>query len=82
MPTVLRFLSYRVVIYTNDHTPRHVHVLGNGYEAVFELNCPNGPPALRVNHNIPRRSLVTIQSHLSANLAGLCAQWSAIHGHD
>ncbi|MCC8361986.1 DUF4160 domain-containing protein [Lysobacter sp. A6] len=80
MPTVLRFLSYRVVIYPNDHTPCHVHVVGNGYEAVFELNCPDGPPVLKINHNFPRRTLGTIQSHLSADLAELCKQWSDIHG--
>ena len=46
MPTVLRFEGLRVVIYPNDHRPAHVHVIGSRPEAVFDLNCPNGPPDL------------------------------------
>lgn len=38
----------RVVIYPNDHRPAHVHVIGNGCEAVFNLNCPNGPNEWRI----------------------------------
>ncbi|WP_199271807.1 DUF4160 domain-containing protein [Pseudoduganella flava] len=37
----------RVVIYPNDHRPAHVHVIGPGCEAVFDLHCPEGPPELR-----------------------------------
>ncbi len=43
MPTVLRFAGLRAVIYTNDHRPAHVHVIGDGCEAVFEMNCEGGP---------------------------------------
>jgi hypothetical protein len=49
MPTVLRIGGLRVVIYPNDHRPAHVHVIGNGCEATFFLNCPDGPPELREN---------------------------------
>jgi hypothetical protein len=35
------------VVYPNDHRPAHVHVIGPGAEAVFNLNCPTGPPELR-----------------------------------
>ena len=44
MPTVLRLDALRVAIYPNDHRPAHVHVIGAGYEAVFNLHCPDGPP--------------------------------------
>lgn len=43
MPTVLRLDGLRVVIYPDDHRPAHVHVIGAGGEAVFILNCPDGP---------------------------------------
>jgi hypothetical protein len=46
MPTVDDIDGLRVVIYPNDHRPAHVHVIGNGCEAVFKLNCPEGPPEL------------------------------------
>jgi len=47
MPTVLRLVSLRVVIYPNDHGPAHVHVIGQGNSANFNLNCPAGPLSLR-----------------------------------
>jgi hypothetical protein len=50
MPTVLRFEGLRVAIYPNDHRPAHVHVVGRGCEAVFNLNCPAGAVALRENY--------------------------------
>ena len=50
MPTVLRFGALRVAVYPNDHRPAHVQVIGDGHEAVFELNCPAGPVTLRVHY--------------------------------
>jgi len=47
MPTVGRIDGLRIVIWTNDHRPAHVHVIGPDGEAVFNLNCPDGPPELR-----------------------------------
>ncbi len=50
MVTVLRVNGFRVVIYPNDHRPAHVHVISAEHEAVFNLNCPDGPPSLRENY--------------------------------
>jgi len=80
MPTVLRFGGLRVVIYPNDHRPAHVHVIGQGHEAVFELNCPAGPVILRENYGFSRRDLARIQEVLLQNLAALCSAWESIHG--
>jgi hypothetical protein len=49
MPTVIRFDGLRVVIYTDDHRPPHVHVIGRGCEAIFQLAGPATPPVLREN---------------------------------
>jgi hypothetical protein len=49
VPTILRFAGLRVVIDTNDHRPSHVHVVADGWEAVFEMNCNGGPISLREN---------------------------------
>src|SRR6202162_1743041 len=59
MSTVLRLRRLRVVIYPNDHRPAHVHVIGNGCEAVFDLHCPNGPPELRENYGFNIRAWPT-----------------------
>ncbi len=80
MPTVLRIGALRVAVYPNDHRPAHVHVIGNGHEAVFELNCPAGPVAVRENYGFASRDLTRIQAVLEHNLAALCGAWESIHG--
>lgn len=66
MPDVLNLFGFRVVIYYNDHQPAHVHVVGKGIEAVFELNCPNGPSIVRTQHRFPRKDLIRIWGEIDA----------------
>lgn len=80
MPTVLWIGGLRVVIYTNDHRPVHVHVIGNGNEAVFKLNCPDGPPELRENYGFSKTELTAIAAVLANELEELCKKWREIHG--
>lgn len=80
MPTVFLLSGLRVVIYPNDHRPAHVHVIGNGCEAVFHLHCPSGPPELRENYDFGARELMRIIEGLSVRLAALCREWRTIHG--
>jgi hypothetical protein len=70
----------RVVIYPNDHRPAHVHVIGPGCEAVFDLHCPEGPPELRENYDFTRKELGRIADALVDPIRALCAQWRVIHG--
>lgn len=79
MPTVLTIFGLRVVIYPNDHRPAHVHVIGNGCEAVFNLCCPAGMPELRENYGFSRKDLVKIADELDSNLELLCKRWREIH---
>jgi hypothetical protein len=81
MPTVLRFDGLRVVIYPNDHRPTHVHVIGRGCEAVFNLNSPAGPVELRENYGFSRREITRIQGVLTEHLEELCRTWEGIHGN-
>lgn len=80
MPTVLRLNGLRVVIYPNDHRPAHVYVAGAVGEAVFILNCPNGPPSLREVYGFSRQETTRIGDDLAAHLYALCGKWSEIHG--
>jgi hypothetical protein len=80
VPTVLRFDGLRVVVYPNDHRPAHVHVIGRGCEAVFNLNCPEGPVELRENYGFSRRDLAHFRTVLTENLRLLCRAWEEIHG--
>lgn len=80
MPTVLRLGTYRLVIYTNDHRPAHVHVVGRGREAVFHLHCPDGPPELRESLGLAAHELNHIATQLQTQLTVLCHSWRTIHG--
>ena len=70
----------RAVVYPNDHRPAHVHVIGSGCEAVFNLNCPAGPVELRENYRFRRRALSRILDVLRTHLEELCRAWEHIHG--
>lgn len=80
MPTVLRFAGLRAVIYPNDHRPAHIHVRGAGGEAVFLLNCPQGPPELRESYGFKLAELRRIENVLADELTALCTAWSIHHG--
>ncbi|MDA0220422.1 MAG: DUF4160 domain-containing protein [Proteobacteria bacterium] len=82
MPTVHRIDGLRVVIYPNDHRPAHVDVMGGDGEAVFVLNCPHGPVALRENHGFVLSAVNRIEAALSRELGVLCERWRAIHDGD
>lgn len=80
MPTVLIIFGLRVVIYPNDHRPAHVHVIGNGSEAVFNLCGELGWPELRENHGFDGKTLKRVFAELHENQAQLLAKWEEIHG--
>lgn len=80
MPTILRFGGMRVAVYPNDHRPAHVHVIGPGSEAVFNLHCPRGPAHLRENYGFSRPELRRIEKELATRLKALCLAWEEIHG--
>lgn len=80
MPTILRIDGLRVVVYPNDHRPAHVHVIGRGCEAVFDLRCPDGPPELRENYRFRASDLGRIEAALADSLGTACGEWEKIHG--
>jgi hypothetical protein len=85
MVTLLRHGKVRVVIYSEDHRPSHVHVVGIEQTAVLLLNChdepkAHGPVAIRENHGFAARDLRPIIEQVEANLTLLCAEWKRVHG--
>lgn len=80
MPTLCRIDGCRVVIDPNDHRPAHIHVIGAGGEAVFVLNCPDGPPNLRESFGFNSKQLSRLRDGLLAGLDGLCESWRERHG--
>jgi Fe2+ or Zn2+ uptake regulation protein len=81
MPTVLWLGRLRVVVYFNDHRPAHVHVIGNGCEAVFDLHCPAGPVSVRENYGFKRKEIARLLQALTNHLSELCRAWEEIHGN-
>lgn len=79
--TILTLKSLRVVIYTNDHRPPHVHVVGPDEHARFELLCELGRVHLMDAHGFSGKRLQEIARYLVAHLTTLCTQWGEIHGH-
>jgi hypothetical protein len=80
MPTVMRFGPLRVVVYPGDHRPAQIHIIGRGCEAVFNLNCPDGPPKLRESSGFRMPDLGPIIEGLHLATTELCQKWSEIHG--
>jgi hypothetical protein len=80
VPTILRFRSFRIVIYTDDHPPPHVHAVGPDGKAIFLLNCPTGPVLLREETYLTQAQVKALANFLSEHLELLCKAWEDIHG--
>lgn len=79
--TVLTLRNARIVIYSNDHPPPHVHAIKrDGARAKFELNCPLGPVILVEQIGFRSTEIAEIGVAVAAELSAICAKWSAIHG--
>jgi len=79
MPTVLNVDGYRIMIFTDDHYPAHVHVFKAGCRAVVMLHCPSGPPNLRQSEGFKDSELKKIYIIVASNTKLLCDAWEQIH---
>jgi hypothetical protein len=82
MATIDTLFGWRVVIYSNDHRPPHIHIIGNGREAIFNLQCPDGPFDLRKNYGFSCRDIVRMIDKLAGKPPAYCYKWRQIHGCD
>ena len=80
MPTVLRFGKLRVMIYTNDHRPLHVHVIGPGAQARILLGEEGERPRLMTNEGLSGRQLGQALVEIGRNRDLLVQRWREIHG--
>jgi Domain of unknown function (DUF4160) len=80
MPTALRHAGFRFVIFAADHRPAHVHVIGHGGEAVFNLRCPTGPPELREVYGLSRSQVTGARRIVAREIKMLCDAWEIAHG--
>ena len=80
MPTILRFGAFRVMIYTDDHAPPHVHVSDKGGLIVFVLDENNRTVSIREEYDVSKGDARLIADYLESNIVILMAAWRQLHG--
>ncbi len=80
MPTILRFRGLRVVIYTNDHWPPHVHVSAPEAQAKIALGEARQRPHVLVNDGLTLRQLNWALTEIDRNRELLLTRWREIYG--
>jgi hypothetical protein len=78
MVTVHRAYGFRFVIFSNDHSPPHVHLFGQGGEARITLEGPIGI-TLDWVAGISRGDLRKLTQEVLHERERLIAMWRAIH---
>lgn len=78
MVTVLRAHGLRVVIFSNDHQPAHVHVFGDG-QAKINLRGAGGAPELIWADAMSRGEVRRALRIVTEQQALLLARWREIH---
>jgi hypothetical protein len=68
MPTILSIKGLHVVKYSNDHRPKHIHVIGSRAEATFVMKRPNVAPTLRDNFGFTFEQIDKIAETLAEHL--------------
>ena len=68
------------MIYSLDHGPAHVHLIGPDGRARIALNCPDGPPVPVDARGMDATRLHKALGLVADNLGLLCKEWSSIHG--
>jgi hypothetical protein len=79
MATLFRVGSYRIVVYSNDRRPPHVHAVGDGY-ARFDLGTTAGDVQLIEQDGVSVRDLRRIAAEIIARHAECLAGWRKLHG--
>jgi hypothetical protein len=87
MPTIIRQDGFRVVIYPNDHTPSHVHVIKNNGEVRINLGSIDiesgetliSPSLISVAGTISDKEVVKALALVKKFQAQLLDKWSEVH---
>lgn len=75
MPVVLRYKNIKIIIFFKDHNPPHVHVIGPGAEAKFEIN----PISCYFSRGFKRKFLLEMAEYLEEHKDLLIEAWSEYH---
>lgn len=79
MVTVHRAFGFRFVIFPNDHSPPHVHIVGHGGEAKITLAGPFGL-SLDWSVGIGQADMRRLMREAERERVRLIEEWRRIHG--
>lgn len=79
MVTIHRAHGLRIVIFTDDHEPAHVHVFGDGH-AKINLTGPDGGPELVWAEDMKRNEVRRAMAVVTEQRDVFLARWREIHG--
>lgn len=79
MVTVHREAGFRFVIFSDDHEPAHVHLVGDG-TARINLLGPGGEPELIQSHGFKAADLRKAMRIVAREQALMIEKWNEIHG--
>ncbi len=71
--------GFRLVIYTQDHEPAHVHITGAG-QAKINLIGPEGMPELVYSIGIKRSDMRRLMAEAIEHRDHFLNEWERIHG--
>ena len=77
MPTVLRSAGFALRVYTDDHTPPHVHVIKAGKVVIIELD----PVRIIRVQGMRDADIVKAVRLVEAHAEMLSTAWREIHGN-
>ena len=78
MVTIHRAFGFRFVLYANDHTPPHVHLIGQGGAAKVILQ-PDKTVRLDWSIGIARNDLRRLLQEVATRHGDLMTQWERLH---
>lgn len=79
MVVIHRAHGFRVVIYTADHDPAHIHITGAG-QAKVNLVGPDGKPELVSVVGIKQSDMRRLMSEIEERRDEFLQEWKRIHG--
>jgi hypothetical protein len=68
------------MIFTNDHTPSHVHIFKAGTEVVINLGAGTAGPEIREVNGMTKGNVKKAVRLVEENLESLREEWRRIHG--
>jgi hypothetical protein len=77
--TVVRIGKLRVMVYSRDHRPPHVHVVAPRGQAKILVDGPGGTPGLEWNLGLSRRELAQALAAVEDHRELILAEWKRIH---